>query len=98
MRRRDLLKAGFGAAAVTAAPGIVRARTATTLVVAPTADLVVLDPVVTFNRQTRNYAYLVFDTLYGLDTEWRAPPPKGSGPAIGGDGRPRARRPRDGVR
>jgi len=33
------------------------------LVVAPTADLVVLDPVVTFNRQTRNYAYLVFDTL-----------------------------------
>jgi len=50
MRRRDLLKVGFGAAAVIAAPGIVRARTATTLVVAPTADLVVLDPVVTFNR------------------------------------------------
>jgi len=32
----------------------------------------VLDPVVTFNRQTRNYAYLVFDTLYGLDTSWRS--------------------------
>ena len=74
MRRRDLLKAGLGAAGVLAAPAIARARTATTLVVAPTADLVVLDPVVTFNRQTRNYAYLVFDTLYGLDTGWQAQP------------------------
>ena len=42
--------------------------------VVPTADLAVLDPVVTFNRPTRNYAYLVFDTLYGLDTSWQAQP------------------------
>jgi peptide/nickel transport system substrate-binding protein len=34
----------------------------------------VLDPVVTFNRPTRNYAYLVFDTLYGIDTNWQAQP------------------------
>ena len=38
----------------------------------PTSDLTVLDPVVTFNRPTRNYAYLVFDTLYGIDTNWMA--------------------------
>jgi peptide/nickel transport system substrate-binding protein len=74
MRRRDLLKAGVGAAAALAAPRIGGAAAAKTLVVAPTADLVVLDPVVTFNRQTRNYAYLVFDTLYGLDTSWQAQP------------------------
>jgi hypothetical protein len=54
MRRRDLLKAGFGAATALAAPRIGGAAAAKTLVVAPTADLVVLDPVVTFNRQTRN--------------------------------------------
>ena len=72
MLRRDLLKAGIGAAAALAAPCIGGAAAAKTLVVAPTGDLVVLDPVVTFNRQTRNYAYLVFDTLYGLDTSWQA--------------------------
>ena len=55
MRRRDLLKAGIGAAAALAAPRVGGAAAAKTLVVAPTADLVVLDPVVTFNRQTRNY-------------------------------------------
>ncbi len=33
-----------------------------------------LDPVITFNRPTRNYAYLVFDTLYGLDTNWQTQP------------------------
>jgi peptide/nickel transport system substrate-binding protein len=98
MRRRDLLKAGFAVAAVTAAPGIVRARTATTLVVAPTADLVVLDPVVTFNRQTRNYAYLVFDTLYGLDTEWRAQPQMVAGHEVGDDGRTWLLRLRDELR
>ena len=74
MRRRDLLKAGFGAAAALAAPRIGGAAAANTLVVVPSGDLVVLDPVVTFNRQTRNYAYLVFDTLYGLDTSWQAQP------------------------
>ena len=57
MRRRDLLKAGIGAAAALAAPRIGGAAAAKTLVVAPSLDLVVLvlDPVVTFNRQTRNY-------------------------------------------
>jgi hypothetical protein len=50
MLRRDLLKAGIGAAAALAAPCIGGAAAAKTLAVAPTGDLVVLDPVVTFNR------------------------------------------------
>lgn len=33
-----------------------------------------MDPVITGARPTRNYAYLVFDTLYGIDTEWKAQP------------------------
>ena len=98
MRRRDLLKAGIGAAAALAAPRIGGAAAAKTLVVAPTADLVVLDPVVTFNRQTRNYAYLVFDTLYGLDTSWQAQPQMVEGHEVDDDGLTWLLRLRDGLR
>ena len=86
MRRRDLLKVGLGAVGMLAAPRITRASAASTLVVVPTADLAVLDPVVTFNRQTRNYAYLVFDTLYGLDTNWQAQPQMVAGDEVAEDG------------
>jgi peptide/nickel transport system substrate-binding protein len=85
MRRRDLLKTGLGAVGMLAAPRAARALAASTLVVAPTGDLVVLDPVVTFNRQTRNYAYLVFDTLYGLDTNWQAQPQMVAGHEVAED-------------
>jgi peptide/nickel transport system substrate-binding protein len=98
MRRRDLLKAGVGIAAALAAPRIGGAAAANTLVVAPTADLVVLDPVVTFNRQTRNYAYLVFDTLYGLDTSWQAQPQMVEGHEVDDDGLTWLLRLRDGLR
>jgi hypothetical protein len=45
MRRRDLLKAGIGAAAALAAPRIGGAAADKTLVVVPSGDLIVLDPV-----------------------------------------------------
>src|ERR1700730_659245 len=98
MRRRDLLKTGAGVAAALAAPRIGGAAAAKTLVVAPTADLVVLDPVVTFNRQTRNYAYLVFDTLYGLDTSWQPQPQMVEGHEVEDDGLTWLLRLRDGLR
>jgi peptide/nickel transport system substrate-binding protein len=98
MRRRDLLKAGIGAAAALAAPRVGGAAAAKTLVVAPTADLVVLDPVLTFNRQTRNYAYLVFDTLYGLDTSWQAQPQMVEGHEVDDDGLTWLLHLRDGLR
>jgi peptide/nickel transport system substrate-binding protein len=75
MRRRDVLKAaGAGAAAALASPRIGRAERANKLVFVPPIDLTVLDPVVTPIRSTRNHAYLVFDTLYGIDTNWTAQP------------------------
>jgi len=74
IRRRHLLKA---AAAVTLAGGaalrVGRAQSAKPLRYVGVADLSVLDPVVTGARPTRNAAYLIFDTLYGLDTEWQVP-------------------------
>src|SRR3984893_14431833 len=74
MRRRDLFKAGGASLAAIAAPRIVRAERPNKLVFVPPIDLSVLDPVVTGLRSTRNHAYLVFDTLYGIDTNWMAQP------------------------
>jgi peptide/nickel transport system substrate-binding protein len=64
----------------------------------PTSDLAVLDPVVTFNRPTRNYAYLVFDTLYGIDTNWQAQPQMVAGHEVDDDGLTWNLRLREGLR
>ena len=99
MRRRELLKAAAAAAfAAGLAPSIVRAERAKTLTFVPVGDLAVLDPVVTFNRPTRNYAYLVFDTLYGLDTEWTAQPQMVEGHEVSSDGLAWTLKLRDGLR
>src|SRR5204862_1855950 len=98
MRRRELLKTGAAAVAALAAPRIGRADKAATLTFVPTSDLAVLDPVVTFNRPTRNYAYLVFDTLYGIDTSWQAQPQMVAGHEVDDDGLTWNLRLRDGLR
>ena len=46
---------------------IARAQRERTLKFVPGGDLSLLDPVFTPLRATHNHAYLVFDTLYGLD-------------------------------
>ncbi len=87
MRRRDLLKTAAAAVLTVSSPArLARADRAKTLVFVGVADLSVLDPVVSGNRPTRNYAYLVFDTLYGLDTEWRAQPQMVEGHEVEDDG------------
>ncbi len=87
IRRRDLLKAAAAATlAGGLAPSIVQAESAKTLRFVGVADLSVLDPVVTGARPTRNAAYLIFDTLYGLDTEWQAQPQMVAGHSVENDG------------
>ena len=98
MRRRDLLKAGLGAVGALASPRIARSAAANRLVFVPTSDLTLLDPVVTFNRPTRNYAYLVFDTLYGVDTDWQAQPQMVDGHEVADDGLTGLLKLRDGLR
>jgi peptide/nickel transport system substrate-binding protein len=64
MKRRTL----FGVVATLAAPRILRAQTgANTLRFVPQADLRILDPVWSTGYITRNYAYLVYDTLLARD-------------------------------
>jgi peptide/nickel transport system substrate-binding protein len=99
VRRRDLLKAAAAATfTITAAPRLGRADRAKTLVFVPTSDLTILDPVVTGARPTRNSAYLVFDTLYGIDTDWKAQPQMVEGHIVEEDGLTWTLKLRDGLR
>ena len=99
MRRRDLLKAAAAATfTITAAPRLGRADRPKTLIFVGVADLSVLDPVITGARPTRNYAYLVFDALYGIDTEWKAQPQMVEGHSVEEDGLTWTLTLRDGLR
>src|ERR1051326_5991554 len=83
MRRRQLL----GTAAALTAPRVVSAQKATVLKFRPVGDLAVLDPVWTGARPTRNHAYLVFDTLYGIDEDYAVQPQMAAGHVIEDDGK-----------
>jgi peptide/nickel transport system substrate-binding protein len=98
MRRRDLFKAAGASLAALAAPRIGRADQTKKLVFVPASDLTLLDPVVTGSRSTRNHAYLVFDTLYGIDTNWTAQPQMVEGHQVDQDGLAWTLRLRDGLR
>ena len=84
MRRRDILKLSAGA--MLATPHIARAQRERTLKFVPTPDLTVLDSVWSGTRATHNHAYLVFDTLYGLDETFTAQPQMIEGHTVDSDG------------
>jgi peptide/nickel transport system substrate-binding protein len=50
------------------------ATAATTLRLIPQADLRVLDPIWTTASITRNYGYMVYDTLFALDSDFKPQP------------------------
>jgi len=76
MRRRTFLAS---TAAALAAPAIARGEASHTLKFVPQADLAVLDPVWTTTYQTRDHGFLVFDTLFGLDSDFKAQPQMAEG-------------------
>src|SRR6266850_8328984 len=99
VRRRDLLKTAAATTLATGlAPSLARSEQTRKLIFVPTSDLTILDPIVTFNRPTRNYAYPVFDTLYGIDTNWLAQPQMVEGHDIDKDGLVWTLKLRDGLR
>ncbi|HET6308485.1 MAG TPA: ABC transporter substrate-binding protein [Rhodopila sp.] len=81
MRRRTFL------AAALAAPAIARAQQASVLRFIPQADLTVLDPIWTTAYVTRNHGFMVFDTLYGQDSTYKASPQMVAGHVIENDGK-----------
>lgn len=86
MHRRHLLRSA-ASLAVLGAPRIAHSEKTRVLRFVPTSDLVVLDPVWTTARPTRNHAYLVFDTLYGIDEALTVQPQMAAGQTIGDDGK-----------
>lgn len=86
MKRRDGLKLVTGAAML-GMPCIGNAQAAKPLRFVPDADLAVLDPVLTTNYQTRDHAFMVFDTLYGQDNAYRVRPQMVEGHRTEDDGK-----------
>jgi peptide/nickel transport system substrate-binding protein len=87
MKRRSFLQAASGAAALLAAPRIASAQAARAFKFVPQADLAVLDPVFATAYVTRNHAFMVFDTLYGLDEQYRPQPQMVEGHTVEDDGK-----------
>jgi peptide/nickel transport system substrate-binding protein len=84
MKRREFLAA---AAATIAMPAIARGQSRQLLTFIPQADLAVLDPIWTTTYQTRDHAFLVFDTLFGVDDSYAAQPQMIEGAVTENDGR-----------
>ena len=82
-RRSFVGAAGLG---VLARPAIVRAQGAGVLKFIPQSDLTILDPVATTLYTTRNHAFIVFDTLFGMDSQYRMQPQMLSGFKVEEDG------------
>lgn len=85
VRRRHLLPAA--AAAALAAPRLAGAQSPARLLrFVRQSDLAILDPVWTSAYVTRNHALMVYDTLYGMDAEYRIHPQMAAGHEASGDG------------
>jgi len=82
--RRRLLGA---APALLAAPAFAQGEAAQVLRFVPQADVTTLDPLATTSYAVRNHAHLCWDTLWGLDAEFRPRPQLAEGHAVEDDGR-----------
>ncbi len=99
MRRRDLLSAAIAGAAGLAAPAVLgQASAARVLRIVPQANLTSLDPIWTTATITRTHAYLVYDTLAGMDSSFQPRPQMAQGWTIEEDGRVYTFTLRDGLR
>jgi peptide/nickel transport system substrate-binding protein len=86
MRRRSMLKVA-ASFALLAATRLAKASSPTTLRFVPVSGLVILDPVSTTGRTTRNHGFLAFDTLYGLDEALNPQPQMVAGHTIEDNGK-----------
>ena len=65
LTRRTLLDT---AAPALGTPGVVRAQAQTTLRFIPVIDLAFIDPIYAGAQVSRNHGFMVYDTLYGINT------------------------------
>ncbi|RKK05338.1 ABC transporter substrate-binding protein [Pseudoroseomonas wenyumeiae] len=76
MLRRQLFAGAAGAAMGSAFPrfAVAQRSNARTLKFIAQADLAVVDPIITTAYVSRNHAYMVWDTLYGMDENFKPQP------------------------
>ncbi|HWX46497.1 MAG TPA: ABC transporter substrate-binding protein [Roseomonas sp.] len=84
MKRRTFLATSVAALA---APSLGRAQQDKVLRFIPQTDLSILDPIFGLAYATRNHGYMVFDMLYGQDSDFRASPQMVEGHVTEQDGR-----------
>jgi peptide/nickel transport system substrate-binding protein len=93
MQRRSFLAstAGLSAAGLAmtglAAPALAQGEAGQVLRFVPQADLSILDPLNTTAYPTRNHGHLCWDTLYGIDDQFRPQPQLAEGHVVEDDGR-----------
>ena len=89
MLRRNLLGAGAAAGASSLLPRFAIAQPANSRVLRfiPQSDVGTLDPIVTTAYVTRNHAFLIWDTLYGLDADLKPQPQMVEGHTVEDDGK-----------
>ncbi len=83
MQRRHFIA---GATAL-AMPSIARAEARRVLKFIPQSDVTVVDPIWTTAYNTRNHAFMVFDTLFGMDSLYRFQPQMLDGYTTEADGK-----------
>ncbi len=81
MQRRDLLKVSAAVGAASAMPRAALAQSARSRVLkfVPQANLAVLDPIWTTAYITRNHGYMIYDTLFGIDGDFKPQPQMAEG-------------------
>ena len=85
LRRTFLGGAAVAATSPLALPAFGQSR-ARTLTFVPSAPLTALDPIWTTAAVTRVHGYLVFDSLFGMDTDFKPRPQMAAGASIGDEG------------
>src|ERR1700759_2709004 len=86
MKKRAFIAAAAATAALPLARPAIGANTKT-LIFVPQANLTSLDPVWTTATVTRNFALMVYETLYGRDQAFNPQPQMVEGHVIADDGR-----------
>src|ERR1019366_7944045 len=95
MINRRTFAAGLGAAL--AAPAIARGAAAAPLKFIPQSDLTILDPIINTVYTVRNHGYMVFDTLFGTDSNTQMQPQMLEGFSVEDDGKRWKLKLRDGL-
>ncbi len=87
MLRRNLMQGAGAIAAATALPRFAIGQPARVMRFIPQSDIGVLDPIFTTAYVTRNHGLLVWDTLYGVDHEFKPQPQMVEGHVVADDGK-----------